>query len=247
MDPADKKDSGNSTSTRNPSGRILIEVCVASLQAAIDAEAAGADRLELNLALELDGLTPSAGLFTSVSSAIKIPVIAMARPRGGDFFYSESEWETLIADARWLLDQGVAGIAFGCLDSGGRVDRQRCRQMRALAGKRELVFHKAFDVVDGWERGLDELIETGIDRVMTSGQAATASDGIGLISRMVEYAGNRMEVLPAGRISSGNAANIVTKTGCSQLHGSFSSSKEHDIPAEIGLSIRNLASRTTPS
>lgn len=213
----------------------------------MEAESAGADRLELNLALELDGLTPSAGLVELVSQAVEIPIIAMARPRGGDFCYSESEWETLFADARWLLKQGVSGIAFGCLDPDGQVDLRRCREMRRLAGERELVFHKAFDDVCDWETGLDRLMEAGIDRVMTSGQASTAHDGIDTLARLVERADHRIEILPAGRIGSPNAVEIVDRTGCRQLHGSFAGNEKNEISAEIGLTIERLSRRSARS
>lgn len=232
---------------KNSFAKTLIEVCVGSLEGAIGAELAGADRIELNLALELDGLTPSAGLVTRVTQVVKLPIVAMARPRGGDFFYSGFEWDTLIADARWLLEQGVSGIAFGCLGRDRQIDLKRCEQMRELAGSRELVFHKAFDEVDGWETGLNGLVETGIDRVMTSGQAATASEGVGLISQLVERAAGRIEILPAGRIGSENGAEIIECTGCDQLHGSYSMGENHDVSAEIGRLIAKLATRLNPS
>lgn len=229
------------------SPKIVLEVCTSSLQGALDSELAGADRIELNSALELEGLTPSAGLMNLVSTAIRIPIIAMARPRAGDFQYSESEWDTLMADVSWLLKNGADGIAFGCLDSKRAIDLQRCREMRALAGTNELVFHKAFDDVRDWSAGLEILIESGINRVMTSGQQPTAEAGLATISKIVAQARGRIEVLPAGRIDSKNAGKILRQSGCHQLHGSFSSSPDGDIPAEIRRTIRESASLGSPS
>lgn len=219
-----------------------IEVCVASLDAALVAEQAGADRIELNCALELDGLTPSAGLVQQVTAKTSLPMIAMARPRGGGFCYSASEWETLLADARWLLKHGAAGIAFGCLDSTGQIDQVRCRQIRELAAGAELVFHKAFDEVSNWSAALDTLIECGVDRVMSSGLMATAIEGAPTLSAMVKQAAGRIEILPAGRIGSENARQIVKITNCDQLHGSFSSATNRDTASEIAQTIAQFPS-----
>ncbi len=222
-------------------GRIMVEACVGSLAGAQIAELAGADRIELNSALELDGLTPSAGLVQRVVHDIRIPVIAMARPRSGKFCYSDDEWETLKSDVRWLLNHGVDGIAFGCLDPGGQVDLARCREIRAMAESHLLVFHKAFDEATDWSLGLERLVEAGLNRVMTSGQQPTAMDGLSTIQALVRQAAGRIEVLPAGRVSSENAVKIVSETGCNQLHGSFSSSGPDQIGTEIRRTIQRLA------
>jgi copper homeostasis protein len=223
------------------SSKIVVEVCTGSLAGALIAESAGADRIELNAALELDGLTPSAGLLELVSDAIRIPVITMARPRAGDFFYSESEWETLIADARWMLDHGADGIAFGCLDENRNVDLGRCHQIRELAGAHEVVFHKAFDEVADWREGLERLIDAGINRVMTSGQSPTAEVGLTTITEMVRLAAGRIEVLPAGSVNSKNVVKIVNQSGTNQVHGSFSSREIADVGSEIRQVIDHLA------
>lgn len=212
---------------------VLVECCVASFQAAKVAEQGGADRLELNSALELDGLTPSAGCFLNVVSNIRIPVIAMARPRAGDFVYSEAEWEALIADAHWLIENGADGIAFGCLDEKGHVDLRRCRQMRKLVGSRQLVFHKAFDETANWKQAIESLVEVGVQRVMTSGRVPSSFDGRDLISEMVQVAENRIEILPAGGVHSGNAGVLVRETGCEQIHGSFSGGPMGGLEAEL--------------
>jgi copper homeostasis protein len=168
----------------------------------------------------------------------------MARPRGGNFHYTEREWETLIHDAQWLLDHGAVGIAFGCLDRSGQIDPMRCRQMRDLAGSRELVFHKAFDEVPDWKSGLEILIEAGVNRVMTSGQESSAFLGIRAISQIVDRAAGRIEVLPAGRINSQNAVELVDLAGVRQIHGSFTSGPGDDISAEIGLTMDALRTRS---
>ncbi len=223
--------------------KIVVEVCTGSLAGARIAESAGADRIELNAALELDGLTPSAGLLGLVANAIRIPIIAMARPRAGNFCYSESEWETLKTDVRWLLDHGADGVAFGCLDENRNVDRRRCDEIRDLAGVHEVVFHKAFDEVADWRNELEHLIEAGINRVMTSGQRPTADDGLQTIAEIVQKSAGRIEVLPAGSINSKNAVNLVNQTGSQQLHGSFSAGENADVGSEIRQTIDRLANR----
>lgn len=215
------------------SNKILIEVCVASVDSAKAAELAGADRIELNSALELDGLSPSPGLLQLVSRTISIPIITMARTRGGDFVYSDQEWQTMVADAKWQLDNGASGVAFGCLTADGQVDRDRCDVMRKVTQGHELVFHKAFDDLENWAEGLEALIAAGVDRIMTSGQMPTALEGLKTIKAAIEKSAERIEILPAGSVGSGNSAGIVRETGANQLHGSFSSGPDGDMSAEI--------------
>ena len=211
----------------------LIEVCVASCEAAIDAESAGANRIELNMALELDGLTPSPALLLRVKHAVQIPIITMARPRAGDFHYSNDEWQTLVADAVWMVENGAAGVAFGVLNADNQVDLPRCRQIRELLPTAELVFHKAFDAVNDASSALDDLMIAKIDRVMTSGLAATALDGAETIRNLVNQANGRIEILPAGRISSQNADQLLKATACTQIHGSFRNSNTLEMAAEV--------------
>ena len=227
----------NSADHNSASKKILIEVCVASVEAAKTAELAGANRIELNCALELDGLSPSPGLLQLVASEISIPIITMARTRGGDFVYTDGEWETIIADAKWQLNNGAAGIAFGCLTESGQIDRVRCDQMRAATVGHDLVFHKAFDEITDWAGGLELLVESGVDRIMTSGQKPTALEGLDTISAAIEKAAGRIEILPAGRIGSQNAVEIVDGSGANQLHGSFSSGSDGNVGDEIQRTI----------
>ena len=221
-------------------GKILVEVCVASLDAAMASQQAGADRIELNLALELDGLTPSAGLLQRVAKQIDMPIIAMARPRAGGFCYSTDDWETLLADAKWLLANGADGIAFGALNSTGQIDAVRCRQMRELVRTGVLVFHKAFDSVADPAAELNRLIDVGVDRVMTSGLAATALAGSAMIGELIQRSSGRIEILPAGRIGAENVAELVSQTGCRQVHGSFRNSGSGDFVEEIRTVIHRL-------
>lgn len=200
----------------------LVEACVDSVDVAIAAEQAGASRIELNFALALDGLTPSPGLVHSVVEAVSIPVIAMVRPRAGDFVYSDREWEVMGKDVTWLLDQGVQGIAVGALRTDGTIDVPRCEEIRQRTEGAELVFHRAFDEVDDWQSALRQLMDCGVDRILTSGQQSTAIAGIGELAKMVEIASGRLTILPGAGINRDNVREIIERTGCTEVHGSFS-------------------------
>lgn len=197
---------------------ILLEACCGSADDAVEAEKAGADRVELNSSLFLGGLTPSAGELITVKRHVSIPVVVMIRPREGGFCYTDAEFETALADAEALLSAGADGIAFGFLHEDGSVDGERCRRMAGLAGSRQTVFHRAFDVVPDWRKAMDALCGMGITRILTSGQAPTAPEGAGEIADMVRYASGRIEILPGAGIRARNVADVVRRTGCSQVH-----------------------------
>jgi copper homeostasis protein len=201
--------------------RLLLEVCVESVEDALAANAGGADRLELNAALALGGLTPSLGALAEVVRAVPLPVIAMARPRPGGFCYSEADFRTLRRDADFLLAHGAAGVAFGILHEDGRIDAARCREVVRQLGPREPVFHRAFDVTPDPLAALDQLIDLGVRRVMTSGQEETAYNGASLIAALVRRAAGRIEVLPAGGINRFTVADVAARTGCDQVHASL--------------------------
>jgi copper homeostasis protein len=199
----------------------LLEVCVASVEDAVAAHAGGADRLELNSALPLGGLTPSLGTFLEVRQAVPLPVIAMARPRPAGFYYSEADFRTLRRDADLLLEHGAAGIAFGILHDDGRIDAGRCREVVRQVGTHEAVFHRAFDVAPDPFAALELLIDLGVRRVLTSGQEETAYNGAALIAELIRRAAGRIEVLPCGGINRFTLADVVKRTGCNQVHASL--------------------------
>lgn len=227
---------------------MIVEACVDSVASAISAQSAGAGRIELNCALQLDGLTPSIGLLERVREAVQIPIICMVRSRAGDFCYSDDDWMTMKNEIRWLLDNGADGLAFGALNDQRTLDIEKCQAILDIARSRaancELVFHKAFDVASNWRSTMDDLVRIGFDRIMTSGQAAKALEGLEELQSMVQEAGERIEILPAGGIRSDNAALIVEKTGCRQVHGSFrrtlgpfDGQARRDFESELGATV----------
>jgi copper homeostasis protein len=199
---------------------MTVEVCCGSLAEAHTAKLAGANRIELNSALSLGGLTPSIGTMRLVKK-VGIPAMVMVRPRGGGFFYSDPEFETMLADTQALLEAGAEGIVFGILNVDGTVDEKRCRKMMDAIGGAEAVFHRAMDEVPDWRLALDMLCGLGIRRVLTGGQKLTAEEGSNAIREMLAYAAGRIEILPGGGVRKHNVRTIIEKTGCSQVHFSM--------------------------
>jgi copper homeostasis protein len=201
--------------------RVLLEVAVASLDDALVAVGAGADRLELNAALALGGLTPSLGTLIEVKQAVAIPVVVMIRPRPGGFAYTAAEFRVMQRDTDLALAHGADGIAFGILQADGQVDAERNRRLVEQIGDLTAVFHRAFDVTPDASAALEELIALGFQRVMTSGQMASALLGADTISALIRQAAGRIEILPAAGINAQTAAAVLGRTGCEQLHASL--------------------------
>jgi len=199
-------------------GRIVLESACASVADAAAAARGGADRLELCSALELEGLTPSSGLLAAVRRHIRLPIMAMVRPRPGDAVYTSTEWGVMEADAEALLEAHSDGIVFGALDAKGRVDEHRCRGMVMLAAGAPVVFHRAFDQAADPFAALEALVASGVTRVLTSGGAPTALEGAERLRRLVTQAAGRIAVMPGGGIRESNVEEIVRRTGCTAVH-----------------------------
>lgn len=197
--------------------KIQIEICCGSALDALEAQAAGADRVELCSALTLGGLTPSLGQ-VKVAKSAGVRVMAMVRPREGGFCYSDTEFATMLADAAAFAEAGADGVVFGLLRADGRVDEARCRAMVEVIGDRERVFHRAIDVTPDWKIALDTIINLGCTRVLTSGQAPNVPDGADTVRAMAAHAAGRIQILPGGGIRLCNAAEVLARTGCDQLH-----------------------------
>lgn len=200
------------------SSDILIEVCCGSTDDAIEAAKGGAGRVELNSSLFFGGLTPSLGSVIEAKKRLSIPVIAMIRPRGGGFCYTETEMAVMEHDARLAVEHGVDGLVFGILHENGTTDVDRCRKIVELAGERQAVFHRAFDVTPDPLEALDQLIELGFKRILTSGQQKTVPEGADLIKKLIDHADDRIEILPGGGVRPHNIRQIIEQTGATQVH-----------------------------
>jgi copper homeostasis protein len=197
---------------------IQLEVCCGSAEDAIEAAAGGADRVELCSSLFLGGLTPSLGSLLEVKQRTQIPVVAMNRPRQAGFCYSAAEFAVMERDSDLLLEHGADGVVFGILKADGTVDVRRTRALRTRIGSRQSVFHRAFDVTPDPFRTLEQLIDIGITRVLTSGQKNAAPSGASLIRRLIEHANGRTEVLPGAGITLDNVREFVAQTNATQIH-----------------------------
>lgn len=202
---------------------ILVEVAVDSLAGAEAAAAAGAARLELCQALELGGLTPSLGLLQAVKAAVRLPVFAMVRPRGGDFLYERGEFATMLRDVVTLRAHGADGIVSGVATAAGALDRDRLRELRLATGAAPFTCHRVFDLCADARAALDLLIELGVPRVLTSGQAASAPDGAAAIRRLVTQAADRIMVMAGAGVRDTNVRALVAAAGVREVHLSASS------------------------
>lgn len=203
--------------------RILLEVAAESVDDACAAARGGADRLELCSALDLGGLTPTPATLAAVKRAVKIPVVAMIRPRAGGFCYSEAELAVMEADIDAAVAAGADGLVFGVLLPDGRIDAPGMRRLIARCAGRPAICHRAFDFTPDPRGALAELINLGIARVLTSGQQPSVATPAGTqqICELLRLAAGRIEILPGGGIRPENVAELVRATGCTQVHGSF--------------------------
>jgi copper homeostasis protein len=199
---------------------LIFEACVETLEDAIAAEKRGANRIELCSALDQDGLTPSPELTRQCVQNLSIPVMAMVRPRGGDFVYSDAELLKMESEIEFFKHSGVAGVVFGLLTEDGAVDVENTRRLAKLASPLEVTFHKAIDYSKDILKSFQELNAiTGITCVLTSGGMDTAWNGREVIKQMQNLPESRIKIIAAGKVLPGNRAQIAEFTGVSELHG----------------------------
>lgn len=203
--------------------RTAIEICVESIDFALAAQRAGADRIELCTNLSCGGLTPSNELIRNTRAALKIPIHVLIRPREGNFQYSAAEFKTIKRDIAFAKECGMDGIVAGILNDG-RIDRERTRELVEFAAPLPFTFHRAFDECTNLEAALADVIGTGTSRVLTSGGKPRASDAVAEISRLVQIAGNRMIVMPGGGVRAENVQSLLQATRAAELHSSLGES-----------------------
>jgi copper homeostasis protein len=196
----------------------LVEAAVETLEEALAAKRAGADRIELCANLGVGGTTPSAGLIASVVQQVNHPVFVMIRPRGGDFVYAADEIDAMIEDIDRARPLGIAGVVTGALRSDGGVDVDSMRRLMSPAAGLPVTFHRAFDVVANRTDALEQVIELGASRVLTSGGAATALDGAVAIAMLVDQAGERVSIVAGGKIREQNARDVIARSGVHEVH-----------------------------
>ena len=202
---------------------MMLEVCIDSVEAAIAAERGGAGRVELCSDLLEGGVTPGAGLIAAVRRHVAIGVFVMIRPRGGDFCYSDLEFEVMRAEIEEARRLGADGVALGVLDEQGRVDGPRTRELVELARPLPVTFHRAIDMTPDLDAALEDVIRTGAARILTSGGAPDAMRGMQQIARMVKSAAGRIAVMPGCGVRLTNIAELAAATGACEFHSSVKS------------------------
>jgi copper homeostasis protein len=195
-----------------------LEICVDSVESAINAQAAGADRVEFCDNLTEGGTTPGFGSIVSARSNLDIGLHVIIRPRGGDFLYSDLEFDIMRRDIEICGECGVDGIVTGILLAGGNIDVDRTAKLFEFAYPMSTTFHRAFDMCSDPVQGLEDVIAAGASRLLTSGLKNNAQDGIELIRQLVIQSDERIIIMPGGGIDETNIAQIATATKIMEVH-----------------------------
>ena len=198
--------------------RVLVEIVCCSVADARATERGGGHRIELCSALESGGLTPSVGLLEQIKTLCSLPVMAMLRPRPGGFCYAPEEIAVMERDAKFLLAHGADGLVLGALTPQKAIEREISPRFLDIAGGKPVTFHRAFDITPNLADSLETLIELGFARVLTSGGAASAAAGADALCSLHRQAAGRIEILPGGGVRAENAAELIQRTNCSQIH-----------------------------
>ena len=198
---------------------MIIEVCAESYEYAMKAEKAGADRIELCKDLHLDGLTPNYETAKKTIDSLNIPVFILIRPREGDFIFSDEEFELMKYDIIKFKEMGCKGIVSGVLNSDNSIDLKRTNELVQLSRPLDFTFHRAFDIVKNPLDEIENLIEIGVNRILTSGQEKTAIKGIKLLKKFKAKSINRISIMPGGGICLENFDSFYF---FDEIHGTFS-------------------------
>jgi copper homeostasis protein len=202
----------------------IVEVCCGSYYDCIQASKGKADRVELNSALYMGGLTPSTASLVLTKKNTNLKVICMARPRGAGFCYEKEYYETLLLDVKTMMEYGADGIAFGCLDGNGNINISQTKEVidiiKSYGKEKEVVFHRAFDCVSDPFEAIETLIKLCVDRILTSGLEAKAAEGIELLKELQERYGDEIQILAGSGINAKNVKEIMEYTGITQIHSS---------------------------
>ena len=210
--------------------QVKFEICCGSLQSALNAQEAGANRVELCSALNLGGITPSYGTIEMARKMLDIDINVLIRTRGGDFLYDSDEVAVMIRDIRACASIGVQGVVIGALDPLGNIDMDCCRALVATAKNFGLsvTFHRAIDRAYDIFTALEDVIALDVDRILTSGGKPSAHEGMETIAKMNQIADGRVIIMPGAGINAGNIKEIISTTGVSEVH--FSGSVTYDSP-----------------
>ncbi len=198
----------------------VLEVCCGDIASVRAAAAGGAFRVELCSALGAGGVTPSAGFMAAAAAVDGVRKHALIRPREGDFVYSADEVEAMRHDISLARTLGLDGVVIGALCHDGSIDTDTCKALIEVAEGMSVTFHRAFDLLKSPFEALEQLIGMGVDRILTSGLAATALDGSEMLRGLQKAAGDKLIIMPGCGVKPGNAAEILRLSGCREIHAS---------------------------
>ena len=199
-----------------------LEVIGFNIESCIIAQSAGAHRIELCDNTAEGGTTPSYGFIKAAREKLQISLFPIIRPRGGDFFYSDAEFEVMKTDVRICKELGCDGVVIGMLQADGSVDKARCSKLVEIAYPMGVTFHRAFDRVNDAAQALEDIIGTGCERVLTSGLYPTALEGALTIADLIKQADERIIIMPGSGVRAGNIIELAKKTGAVEFHTSAS-------------------------
>jgi len=194
-----------------------LEICIDGIQSALNAQNTGATRVELCDNLSEGGTTPGFGTIDSVRNSIDIGVHVLIRPRTGDFLYTDAEFDIMRKDIESCKRSGADGVVIGILRADGSIDLERTAELVRLARPMSVTFHRAFDMCINPLEALEDIIATGADRLLTSGQKNSAEEGASLLRDLVQQAGKRLIVMPGSGINESNITSIAA-TGATEFH-----------------------------
>jgi len=196
----------------------ILEVCAANIQSALAAQEGGAHRIELCDNLYEGGTTPSFATIQYARKNFTLVLNVLVRPRGSDFYYSEPEFEIMKEDIKICKELNADGVVLGILKPDGTVDKSRMKALIDLARPMSITFHRAFDMTPDPFRALEEIVDLGCDRILTSGQKNKAPEGIDLIKKLVDKAGERIIIMPGSGINEENVKILMESTGAREFH-----------------------------
>ena len=200
--------------------KVILEIAVFSVEAALSSINAGADRIEFCENPGEGGTTPSYGSLVTLKKLTSKPVFPIIRPRGGDFLYTDVEYECIKADILIAKELGYPGVVIGLLNADGSIDVKRTTALVELAAPMQVTFHRAFDRCNNPFQGMEDIISTGCKRILTSGQVPNAYDALPLLSQLVEKANGRIIIMPGSGVRSNNIKEIINVTKATEIHSS---------------------------
>jgi copper homeostasis protein len=203
-----------------------LEVIGFNIESCVAAQKAGAHRIELCSGPGEGGTTPSYGFTRAASKKLQIDLYVMIRPRGGDFFFSDEEFEIMKTDVAACKQLNCSGVVFGILTKDGKVDKKRCKELIDLAYPMEATFHRAFDRVADPFEALEDIIESGFERILTSGLKPKVIEGKQTIFQLISQANDRIIIMPGSGLNAENIIEIAEATGATEFHSSASIFKE---------------------